>query len=125
MALIGNCIGEITIVSPEGTVNIWLSKQGRVAVNGSRLLFDSQAWFLDQIKGARSALKTGIMPQGFQVFISKPSKSRSADCFGLGLLELGAEAVRNCGRHRIKGADKPPDANRILKARGLPYRVRF
>ena len=66
-----NVVGECVIMSPAGTVRVSVSKGGVVYVDGSRTV-DNWRWYLDQLKAAREAIKTGKAPQGFRVGGSEP-----------------------------------------------------
>ena len=120
MALIGVMHGEMKIVSPAGNVKIWVSRRGRVAVSGSRQLWEAD-WYLDQIKAAREAIRTGKAPQEFAIGGTEKTANKR---WYLKMLAAGEDVVRGYGLHRKVG-DGPPDANKVLEATGSPYRVAF
>ena len=95
MSLVYTVTGEVMIKSPEGTVKIDVSSSGVVhvhAVDGDDepIQADRWRWFLNMIKAAREAIKTGKAPTGFQVGGTEPTTNKA---WYLKMFESGYGAV--------------------------------
>ena len=96
MALIFSLAGEMAIVSPAGSIEISLSTRGMVVVNGVDAQGNSMPrtnarWYLDQIKGAREAVKTGKAPEGFTI---KSSESKFNKPWLFKMLQAAEDVAR-------------------------------
>ena len=111
MARLYRCTGEVKIVSPQGTVQIDVSKQGVVYVigadgDGQPVQRDKWQWYLDQIKAAREAIRFGKAPAGFKVGGTEPVVNKD---WYLKMFECGYGAVwRGRGESRVLQAAVGP-----------------